>query len=170
MDSIIFLLAISLFFAIVYGFACNFYYKYNKKLYMRYKSNVVDVEEESTGAMVGEGFAVAGVDDSNKSKEKITCADKPCKHGGKCISGKNIVDGVKMLYKCNCVPQSGVDKTTGESYSNRTFSGYNCEIQDDLSKGVGVKLLDNIDKLVPQIIFEKKPMFKLGKNQWNNYL
>ena len=60
-----------------------------------------------------------------------------------------------MQYRCNC---------------KKGYSGYNCDFNNNISKGVGVKLLENIDELVTPIIFDKVPMFELGNNTWNNYL
>ena len=56
----------------------------------------------------------------------------------------------------------------------KKYSGYNCEHkQGDPSSpgsGVGVKLLENIDKLTSPILKIKKPIFGKGSNTWNNYL
>ena len=169
MDSVISLIVISLFIIILYGWSSNFYdkHKYNKKLYMLYNTNkdaprVYDTSKHGSGSRYG-----SKSDDIPPSK--LTCDNNPCENNGSCVPGEYTVDGVEMQYKCICHTSSGVD-SDGIPYSGRSYSGYNCEFINDESDGVGVKLLENIDELVTPVIFKKEPMFKLGKNQWNNYL
>ena len=150
MDSVISLVVIALFIIILYGWSKH---KYNKKLYMLYKTyngapRIYDDDD----------------DDDDIPPSELTCDDKPCKNGGTCVSGSYTFDGVEMQYRCVCHTSSGID-SNGIPYSGRSYSGYNCEFINDESKGVRV----NIDEST-NIIFEKEPMFKLGKNQWNNYL
>ena len=82
-------------------------------------------------------------------KPKISCKNKPCKNDGECIPDE--IYG----YSCNC--KSG-------------YSGDNCEFKDDKSKGVGVKLKENIELLKPIQNSKIVSMFKRDKNQWNDYI
>tara|TARA_Y100000593_G_scaffold93162_1_gene187051 strand:+ start:247 stop:750 length:504 start_codon:yes stop_codon:yes gene_type:complete len=167
MDSIISLVVIALFIIILYGWSSNFYdkHKYNKKLYMLYKT-YNGASQINDGSKDG---SKDGSDSDDIPPSELTCDNNPCKNGGTCVSGSYTLDGVEMQYRCVCHSSSGVD-SNGKPYSGRSYSGYNCEFINDDSEGVGVKLLENIDELVAPVIFEKEPMFKIEKNQWNNYL
>ena len=152
MDSVISLIVITLFIIILYGWSSNFYHKhkYHKKLYMSYQTyyGAPPISD------VGTSGSRSGSGSDDKPPTELKCDDNPCKHG-ECVPEKTIVDGEEMQYRCNC---------------NVGYSGYNCDFEDNKSKGVAVKLLEHMDELVTPVIFEKEPMFTLEKNQWNNYL
>ena len=163
MDSVISLIVIILFIVILYGWSSNFYdkHKYHKKLYMLYKKydGAPLIRDSRSGSRSdSRSDSRSGSRSDSRSDDKppteLKCDNNPCKHG-ECVPEKTIVDGEEMQYRCNC---------------NVGYSGYNCDFKDDKSKGVSVKLLEHMDELVTPVIFEKEPMFKLEKNQWNNYL
>ena len=171
MNSVISLIVITLFIIIVYGFASVFYdkHKYHKKLYMLY------IPKYDKDGYDRYGYNEDGYDRngnfkySKKSKKyrkdddrkpwELSCSDVPCKHKGTCISGSYTFNGKPYDYKCNC---------------KNKYSGYNCEHKrgdpSSPGSGVGVKLLENIDKLTSPIMMKKEPLYDLGNNTWNNYL
>ena len=164
MDSVVNLLAISLFIVIVYSWSSNFHHKHkhHKKLYLLYKSKY---NKQNNKIDDSEGFVVGG----QENEDPCSNENNPCKNSSKCIRGKNIVDGVEYDYSCECISSSGVD-SDGIPYSGRSYSGYNCQFVNDELPGVGVKLLDNLDEIVMPIVYEKEAMFERGTNEWNDYL
>jgi len=173
MDSVISLIVITLFSIIVYGFASVFYdkHKYHKKLYMMYNpkydengydENGYDENGYDNDGKYRKGYNKDGKydkDNDDKKSWELSCSDVPCKHKGTCISGSYTFNGKPYDYKCNC---------------KNKYSGYNCEHNkgdpSSPGSGVGVKLLENIDKLTSPIMMKKEPLYDLGNNTWNNYL
>jgi len=146
MKSVLSLLVISLFAIIVYGWSLSFFENHREKpikLYIPTKKLI-------------DGFAVGG-------QERITCDNSPCKNNSECIKVEEGYDfnGKTYYYRCEC----NDDKT----------SGINCEHKDgDTSSpgsGVGVKLLDHLDELIPVVQFDQVPMYPHMKSKsWNDYL
>ena len=197
MDSVISLIVITLFIIIVYGFASIFYdkHKYHKKLYMmynpkydengydkdRYDENEYDKYGYNRKGYNKNGYDKNGYDNDGYSRNgynkdgkykkdkdrknddkkswELSCSDAPCKHKGTCVIGSNTFNGKTYNYSCNC---------------KNKYLGYNCEHKkgdpSSPGSGVGVKLLENIDKLTSPIMMKKEPLYGLGNNTWNNYL
>ena len=153
MNSVISLIAIALFFIIVYGWAINFHnkFKYHKKLYMSYETNygADSIYGGGESSKYGSKSSKYG---GEKTPSELKCEEKPnpCGPNGKCVPEVTKVDGVEKLYYCKC---------------NTGYSGYNCNFKDDESEGVRVNIEESTS-----IIFDKESMFKLGNNTWNNYL
>ena len=72
-------------------------------------------------------------------------------------------------YTCECKTISGVD-SSGKRFSGRSFSGKNCDVQDDMAEGARVELLKNIGEIIPLMEYKRVALFKMGNNQWNDYL
>ena len=131
---------------------CLYYYKnnhYTKKIYKSISTSNI------------EKFSVGGT----KTDKESYCTENPdvCKNGGKCI------DDDEYDYTCECKTISGVD-SSGKRFSGRSFSGKNCDVQDDMAEGARVELLKNIGEIIPLMEYKRVALFKMGNNQWNDYL
>ena len=171
MESIIGLIFLTLFVILIYNYSL-YYFKYHKdikKYYISY-SNKKDRSDDgrgSDGRHKSDGGDRSdggrGSDNDKERKSQIinnNCEKNQCKNKSTCIP-------TETGYECQCVSASGINPD-GTPFSGRTFSGTFCEFENDKSLGVRVILDD--EKMVPQIVYTRKPMFDTQSFQFNDFI